>query len=93
MVTVYKLNLERCKVEAVLCERPGFPNKDVNGTIMLFNSHFETEAAAKKALIGNLTAWIESEKKELNSMTERQKALKTNVRRIKSTLNRLEKGE
>ena len=93
MVTVYKLNLERGKVESVLCERSGYPNKDVHGETMFFNSHFDTEAEATKALKANLSLWIESEKKELNSMVERQKALKSNVRRIKSLLTRLEKGE
>lgn len=93
MITVYKLNLERGKVESVLCERAGYPNKDVNGEVMFFNSHFETEADAKKALIANLSAWVESENRELNSMVEREKALKSNVRRIKSILSRLKKDE
>lgn len=92
MITVYTFNLDKGKVVAVGCEKKGYPNKDETGAVMLFNSHFDTESEAEKALLMNLSAWVESEKKELLQVSERQKALKANVRRLKGILNRLEKS-
>lgn len=41
---VYKAGEER--VESVVCETPGYPNRDVNGEVMYHNTHFEIEAEA-----------------------------------------------
>ena len=91
MFTVYKFNLERGRVEPVKCEKVGYPNKDEHGEIMYFNTHFESPDEARASLEKNLLAWMELDRKELLRLSERQKGLKGNIRRIKGMLDRLKK--
>lgn len=58
LVTVWFAGDGVTKPEAVACESPGYPNRDVEGRVMYHNSHFGTEAEAWARIMDNAEAAV-----------------------------------
>ena len=91
MITVYKINLEEGEVEPVKCEIPGYPNKDENGAVMYTNTHFDTKAAAYRALLTNIEAWIAQDKATCEEIEKKVEAYQQNIRRNKQLIQKIKR--
>lgn len=58
MPTVYKADARQTAPVPVVCEVPGYPNRDADGNVMYDNTHFENEADAWERLIQEHAAGV-----------------------------------